>query len=133
MSRRADTGEATPEHIRLTADKYIKEQESRLGPLRASSLTKEQQHKEEGLNTAAPAITSALLAAIAAFKEMPTAPGGQPYQARPTGNNTEPVESDEPRTLSDLGITKRQSSDWQKLAAFPREEFERWNLKTWRA
>jgi hypothetical protein len=124
MSRRADTGEATPEHIRLTADKYIKEQESRLGPLRASSLTKEQQHKEEGLNTAAPAITSALLAAIAAFKEMPTAPGGQPYQAKPTGNNTEPVVSDEPRTLSDLGITKRQSSDWQKLAAFPREEFE---------
>lgn len=27
-------------------------------------------------------------------------------------------------TLSDLGITKRQSSDWQQLAAVPEEQFE---------
>jgi len=28
------------------------------------------------------------------------------------------------KTLSDLGITKNQSSQWQKIADIPEEEFE---------
>jgi hypothetical protein len=39
------------------------------------------------------------------------------------GNVPVPPNSDTP-TLSDLGITKKQSSLWQKLAAVPAEEFE---------
>jgi hypothetical protein len=40
---------------------------------------------------------------------MPKAKGGNPNL--PTGNKQEPVD-----TLADLGISKRQSSAWQKLA-----------------
>ena len=51
--------------------------------------------------------------------EMPKAEGGRPPK---TGNRSEPVSA--PQTLSDLGITKKQSSDWHKLADFPQKKFE---------
>ena len=39
------------------------------------------------------------------------------------GNKMEPRE-DSTQTLADLGISKRQSSEWQQLASVPRETFE---------
>ena len=48
---------------------------------------------------------------------MGKAKGGQPYQA--TGPAARPVE-----TCANLGITKNQSSTWQRLAAVPQERFE---------
>ena len=51
------------------------------------------------------------------IKEMEKAKGGRPK----TGDTVLPVS--EP-TLADRGITKRQSSDWQKLADVPDQEFE---------
>ena len=52
------------------------------------------------------------------------AKGGQPFQ-NPTGNKDEPVENNNPKTLDEMGLTKKQSSDFQKLAAVPEEEFEK--------
>jgi len=42
------------------------------------------------------------------------AKGGQPYQRKSTGNDTSPVESP---TLSDLGLTKRESAQAQQHSA----------------
>lgn len=39
------------------------------------------------------------------LKETERAKGGQPYQEKPTGNTTEPVEP----TLKDPGVTKREA------------------------
>jgi len=52
--------------------------------------------------------------------EYKRAKGGQPYQKRATGIIEEPVEP----TLSDLGLTKRESSEAQILASLPEAEFE---------
>jgi hypothetical protein len=49
------------------------------------------------------------------------AKGGSPYH-KPTGYVVEPVEKDE--MLADWKITKRQSHEWQKLAAVPDDLFE---------
>lgn len=48
--------------------------------------------------------------------EMPKHEGGRPLE---TGRPTRPV-----TTLEDLGVTKDQSSQWQKLAAVPAEDFQ---------
>ena len=49
--------------------------------------------------------------------------GGQPYQKKeiPTGHNTVPVEP----TLTELGITKNESSQAQTLAKLSDEKFEK--------
>jgi hypothetical protein len=49
------------------------------------------------------------------------AKGGAPYH-KPTGYVVEPVETDE--KLGDWKVTKRQSHEWQKLAAVPEGLFE---------
>lgn len=60
-----------------------------------------------------------MLAAMKADGKM--AKGGSPYH-KPTGYVVEPVEKDE--MLADWKITKRQSHEWQKLAAVPEDLFE---------
>ena len=48
---------------------------------------------------------------------MDKAKGGQPYQ--PTGRTMQPVE-----TLSDMGVSKSQSSRYQQIASVPEADFE---------
>lgn len=53
------------------------------------------------------------------------AKGGQPYQTRSTGNTVSPVVDDNPPTLKELGVTKKQSSRWQAMAGVPEEDLAR--------
>lgn len=46
--------------------------------------------------------------------------GGQPHQKKPTGSTTLPVEP----TLAEIGVSKRESAEAQKLAAMPVARFE---------
>jgi hypothetical protein len=55
----------------------------------------------------------------ARFKYCGYPPGICPQK---TGQTTRPVSGNP--TLNDLGISKQQSSDWQKLAGVPQEQFE---------
>lgn len=50
--------------------------------------------------------------------EMPKHNGGRPAK---TGNSASPVSE----TLKDMGVSKRQSAQWQKVAAIPDEKFEK--------
>ena len=54
------------------------------------------------------------------LKDMDKAKGGRPEL---TGPSSVPVNS--VLTLSEVGITKNQSSQWQKVANVPEEEFEK--------
>ena len=49
------------------------------------------------------------------LKDMPRAQGGRPVNSGPAGG---------PVTLSDIGLTKNQSSESQMIAGMPEEEFE---------
>lgn len=61
------------------------------------------------------------------LKEMPKNEGGgngsNQYERRATGNKMLPVADDTP-TLSDIGLTKTQSSRFQSIASIPSEIFE---------
>lgn len=61
------------------------------------------------------------------LSEAPKAVGGQPYQSgRATGRQSTPARQPErPKPLAEVGISKDQSSQWQKLAAVPDDEFEK--------
>ena len=50
---------------------------------------------------------------------------GSDVAGRPDLDGRRELPANPPKTLSDMGITKDQSSNWQKLAAIPEEEFEK--------
>jgi hypothetical protein len=54
------------------------------------------------------------------LRATPKAHGGRPVE---TCTNSEQV-NDATKTLDDMGISRKQSSEWQKLAKVPEEEFE---------
>lgn len=53
------------------------------------------------------------------LSEMEKAKGG-----RPCGYRSHDIAGSSQQTLSDIGITKTQSSRWQKLAAIPKDQFD---------
>ncbi len=52
------------------------------------------------------------------------AKGGNPDQIAKSNRSNCATSSDQPKTLSEMGVTKDQSSKWQKLADVPEEKFE---------
>jgi hypothetical protein len=56
------------------------------------------------------------------LKSMEKAKGAREAGARGTTRSDDATAS--PKTLEQLGISKQQSSDWQKLADMPEAEFE---------
>jgi hypothetical protein len=58
------------------------------------------------------------------LKEMEKAKGGQPYQKSYQSDDPTSSPNGDNKTLDELGVSKQQSSDWQKLADVPEEEFE---------
>ena len=61
-----------------------------------------------------------------ALAQLEKAKGGQPYQLRSTGDMMSPVDDDDPPTLKELGITKKQSSRWQAMWSVPQGDFEQY-------
>jgi hypothetical protein len=49
---------------------------------------------------------------------------GSDYGGRSNLDGSRVLPSNPPRTLADLGVSKKQSSDWQKLADIPDDQFE---------
>lgn len=49
---------------------------------------------------------------------------GTDYGGRKAIDGRRELPSNPPKTLADMGVTKDQSSKWQRLAAVPEEEFE---------
>jgi hypothetical protein len=54
------------------------------------------------------------------LKAMEKAKAGRP----PNNRLQDTTDLSKPKTLAELGISKQQSSDWQRLAAAPEREFE---------
>jgi hypothetical protein len=52
---------------------------------------------------------------------MPKAVGGQTCQTKSTCSKEEQVENNEPKALPELGISRKESSTWQKLADVPED------------
>src|SRR5215469_4394499 len=61
-----------------------------------------------------------------ALAQLEKAKGGQPYQLRSTGDVMSPVDDEDPPTLKQLGITKKQSSRWQAMWSVPPGNFEQY-------